>query len=490
MRIDRYLVVLVITLLSGAPFRCCGGDDLSAGFLFDEFALTLASGKRTEIFGPFYSDQFSDTARERRWTPLLSITRDPEAELTEIDFAYPLLTYDRFGEEYRFQILQLFSFAGGASVTGAERKRFTLFPFYFQQRSTHPDENYTALIPLHGRLQNRLFRDEVRFTLMPLYARSRKKDVVTDNYLYPFFHLRRGDGLSGWQIWPLLGHEHKDVTVRLDDFGDEQTMPGHDKWMALWPFFFHNNTGIGSTNAVRERAFLPLYSLTRSPARDSTTMLWPFFTWTNDREKRYREWDLPYPLVVFARGEGKTGNRLWPLYSRMTNATQESRFVLWPVYKFNKVDAPPLLRERTRILFFLYSDLREENKTTGAALERHDFWPLFTHRKGLDGNERLQILAPIEPFLPGNKGIERNYSPVWSLWRSERNAKTGAASQSLLWNLYRRDALADSTKCSLLFGLFQYQSTPEGRRWRLFHVPLGRSQTTPWQGGAAGDSGQ
>lgn len=475
-----------MALLGGMLETGRAGEGGSAGLLYDEFRLTLSpGGRRTEMLGPLFSHQHNDSATERRFTPLLSITKDPLTDFTEVDFIYPLLTYDRFGEEYRFQIIQWFSFSGGATVDENKRRRFTLFPFYFQMRSTNPEENYTALVPIHGRLVNRFFRDEVKFTLLPLYVQSRKKDIVTDNFVYPFFHLRKGNGLQGWQVWPLVGHEHKEVTTVKDDFGEEKIVPGHDKWMALWPFLQKTDTGIGSTNLVQERAFLPLYTQTRSPARDSTTVLWPFFTVTNDREKQYREWDLPYPLIVFARGEGKAGNRVWPFYSRMTNATHESRFVLWPIWKQNRVDVAPLLRERTRWLFFLYSDLREANTSTGQAMERHDFWPLFTHRREMNGNERLQILAPIEPFLPGNKGIERNYSPVWSLWRSERNGKTGDTSQSLLWNLYRRETSSDSTKCSLLFGLIQYQSTPSGRDWRWLHLPGKRAEAKPPESGEA-----
>ena len=71
---------------------------------------------------------------------------------------------------------------------------------------------------------------------------------------------------------------------------------------------------------------------------------------------------------------------------------------------------------------------------------------------------------------PDNRGIERNWSPLWSLWRWERSAKTGAASQSFLWNLYRNDTTVGAKKCSLLFGLFQYQSDGENKRLRLFYI--------------------
>ena len=44
------------------------------------------------------------------------------------------LNSSAFGQgEYRFHIGQLFSFAGGKDQQDAEARRFTLFPFYFQQ---------------------------------------------------------------------------------------------------------------------------------------------------------------------------------------------------------------------------------------------------------------------------------------------------------------------------------------------------------------------
>ena len=123
---------------------------------------------------------------------------------------------------------------------------FTLFPIYFQQRSPDPKENYTALVPFYGHLKNRLFRDEIFFVMFPIYSETRKRDVVTDNYLYPFFDLRHGDGLRGWQFWPLVGTEHKDVTTQTNGFGEIETIAGHDKFFALWPIHFYQNTGIGT----------------------------------------------------------------------------------------------------------------------------------------------------------------------------------------------------------------------------------------------------
>ncbi len=466
------LRICCLGLAIGIPSAAFAGDGFRAGPLFDQFELVVGSGQRTEAAGPFFYDQRNDSEKTWAVPPLLSYDADPATESKEFDSVYPVLTYERYGMEYRWQLAQLLSFSGGQNPDDSTAKRFTLFPVYFQQRSSNPDENYTALFPLYGRLQNRLFRDEIFFVLFPIYGESRKRDVVTDNYLYPVIHLRHGEGLQGWQFWPLIGSEHKDVTTKTNGFGETEINGGHDKFFALWPVYFHQNNGIGTDNPEKFRATLPLYSVVRSPQRDSTCVLWPFFTWIDDREKNYHEWEGPWPFVVVARGAGKTTTRFWPLFSRSHNDTLESDFYLWPLYMYKRLHTEALDRERTRILFYLFSNVTEKNIETGAERQRVDFWPLFTWHHDFNGCSRLQILAPVESALPNNQGVERNWSPLWSLWRSENNPRAGTASRSFLWNLYRRDTAPASKKCSLLFGFFQYQSDSEMKELRLFHVPV------------------
>jgi len=350
-------------------------------------------------------------------------------------------------------------------------KRFTIFPIYFQQRSTNAEYNYTAVFPFYGHLKNRVLRDEVTFAMFPLYSKTRKRDIVTRNYVYPFFHLREGNSLRGWQFWPVAGKEVRLEHTRTNGFGDDVHVPGQREFFAMWPFYLHSETDLGTTNPIVQTASLPLFSMYRSPNRDSTTVVWPFFNYADDREKKYREWGFPWPLWVIARGEGKHMNRVWPFFSQASNATQRSEFYAWPLLKMNRANAEPLEQKRTRIFFFLYSDLFEKNTLTGQSRQRKDLWPLFTWKKTLEGGERLQILAPFEPLLPNNKSIERDWSHVWSIWRSEKNLETGHASQSFLWNLWRRETSPDSEKSSLLFGLIQYQSGPDGRVWKWFHFP-------------------
>ncbi len=447
-------------------------DGFHAGLLYDQFPLTLDSGQRTEAVGPLFYDQQKDSEKTWAFPPFYSHDTDPSVESHEDDFLYPLLTYESYGQEYRWQLFELWSFAGGNTQQESRQKRFTIFPLYFQQRSPVPDENYTALLPIYGHLQHRLFRDKIFFVMFPIYSETQKKDIVTDNYLWPFFHVRHGDGLSGWQFWPLVGHEHKDVTTRTNGFGDTSIVGGHDKFFALWPVYFNDTTGIGTDDPEKFWAAWPLYLQTRSPKRDSTTVLWPFFSWIDEREKKYHEWQGPWPFVIFARGAGKTTDRVWPLFSQSHNDILESDSYLWPVYTFRRTHSDPLDLRRTRILFYLYENTVEKNTATGADKRRVDAWPFFTYHRDFNGNNRLQILALVEPAVPDNRGIERNWSPLWSLWASENNPKAGASSQSFLWNLYRHESTPTSKKCSLLFGLFQYQSDTDMKRLRLFYIPV------------------
>jgi len=297
--------------------------------------------------------------------------------------------------------------------------------------------------------------------------------VVTDNYLYPIFDQRRGDGLTGWEVWPLAGEDRKTPTCRTNSMNEVEIIGGYDKMFVLWPLCFKNRAGLGTTNPVSSLTLVPFYSQSCSPSRDETSYGFPLgFNAIHDRGKGYVEHDFLWPLFVQAHGS-KTVTRWFPFYSRARHNGLESGFYGFLLYKFNRLEAPPLDRRRTRVLYFLYSDTVERNTKSGDFKRHVDFWPFYTYNRDLDGNRRTQVFAFLEAFFPNNRTITREYSPLWALWRAEKNARTGAASQSLLWNLYRRESDGQSKKTSLLFGLFQYQSTAEGGRWRLCHLNPG-----------------
>lgn len=446
----------------------------SAGLFYDKFPLTLGPSERTEMAGPFYYKEQTDSQKTIAFPPFYSRETEPDITASELDVLYPVFTYVKYGTQYRAQFVEMFSVSGGQDPDNLERKRFTIFPLYFQQRSPDTNDDYTAVVPFYGHLKGRLFHDDIYFVMFPAYGRTREKDVINYNYLYPFFNVHNGDGLHGWQFWPFYGTEHKVLTTITNHWGDVETNGGHDQYFVMWPIHFRQTGGIGTASPEKLRADIPFYVWYRSPERDSTSVFWPFFNWIDNRvpDKKYDEKELPWPFVIIAHGPGKEALRIFPFYQQAHNDTFQDNFYLWPVYKYNALHAPPLERHRTRILLFLFQKTTEKNTETGKEKKRLDLWPLFVYNRDLEGNSRLQILALMESILPSSPGIERNWSPLWSVWRSENNPNTGARSESVLWNFYRRDATLDAKKISFFFGLYQYQSNSQTEKVRLFYIPV------------------
>jgi hypothetical protein len=473
---------LLASCLLAPAFADAQADDIfEDGPIFSKFRLTLTPGWREEAAGPFFYEQ--EISGQTQWAlpPFFCRTLTPEVDWSEWDLLYPLINYRRFGTEHRLQFGQLLSFSGGESPQQETIHHTTLFPLYFHQSSTEPKHDYTAVFPLFGHLENRMFRDDIKFMLFPLYSETRKKDVITDNYLYPIFDRRRGGGVTGWEVWPFYGEDVKIPTIRTNAMGDTATNGGYDNSFVLWPFFIKSRAGLGTTNPSTSFTMVPFYSQTFSPARETISYGFPFgFSAIHDREQNYVEHNFIWPLFVKAHGS-KTVARYFPFYSSAKHNGLESDFYGFFLYKYTRLQSPPVDRHRTRILYFLYSDTVERNTASHDFSRRVDFWPFYDYHRTMDGNRRLQIMSILEPIFPNNRTMTREYAQVYSFWRQEKNARTGATSRSLLWNLYRRETLGQTKKASLFFGLIRYQSTADGGHWRFAGLNLGgkTARTTP-----------
>lgn len=486
-KIARPATVLIKLLFGFGLCTVCAGEWTSVGPLYEEFQLTLLPGTREEAVGPlWYSEEQWEpgpgatevpsrggqiTLRTLALPPVFSKQERPTINSFSWDFIYPLVTYDRYGSERLFQVLQLLSYSAGEDANGITSEKFSLFPLYFQRRASDPAMNYTALWPVYGHLDKRLFRDEIDWILWPGYVRTRKRETITDNFLAPVFHLRHGPGLAGWQVWPLIGRESQTVGLTTNALGGVEIRPGHETLFALWPIFFHNDVMVGTTNPVHQRLLLPLFSLQLSPAKDIRTYVWPVgLTLTDDRSRLYHQTDFAWPLIGFGRGPSRQLDRVFPLFSRDEREGNWSLSVLWPVYQQRAFKSQAFERDVVRLLLGVYCDEAVHYAGTGRTSNRTDLWPLFIARRDAEGRERFQMLALIEPFLPHNESITRNYSHIWSVWRSEKNPRTGMQSRSFLWNLYRCERTRATRKWSALFGLVQHESGPEGPCWRWLHV--------------------
>ena len=97
--------------------------------------------------------------------PLFSYTSIQDDDFEEFDFLYPLLTYDRFGNEYRFQIFQVFYFRRRPNPAWKPTSA-SVYPVPVLLSATLADpraELHRAASHLRHICKNRLFRDEIHF---------------------------------------------------------------------------------------------------------------------------------------------------------------------------------------------------------------------------------------------------------------------------------------------------------------------------------------
>jgi len=119
-----------VRFLLAALFSQLGAFAIDLGPIYDSFPLTLQQGKRTEWLGPLVNVE--KTTNDWGWTfsPLMSYRYNPGVDNTSFDLLYPIITHDRYGSEYRFQIFQVFSISGGNNQN-QEKETVHAFPILF-----------------------------------------------------------------------------------------------------------------------------------------------------------------------------------------------------------------------------------------------------------------------------------------------------------------------------------------------------------------------
>lgn len=393
----------------------------------------------------------------------------------ESDLLYPLMTYRSRENEKSFQFLHLLTI----DDTVKEGSNFMLFPFLFYNNPPQ-GEGYFAFFPLGGKILNRFGRDRIEFALFPLYSQTEIKGKQTTNLLWPFFSLIKGEDESGWAFWPIYGTSEKKGVYRRNFF--------------LWPFFFRADEQLDSTYPLHTRAFFPFFYFADSAVRTDHTYLWPFFSHIEDNRKDFEEWNFPWPIFRIIDGKDRQMLRLLPFYSDDLTEKYHTRWLLWPLYKNDENFTPTFTSRRERVLYFLYSNTREqlvgEDKPQK---QRIDLWPLFTYEEKM-GLAHFSTLALLEPFFPGNEQIERNWSPLWRIYQ-RRWDHAGNEASSFLWNLYWKERRGDSLvfeifplifyrneknlqkfELSLLKGLYRYKKESDQACSYLFYLPWGWCQ--------------
>jgi hypothetical protein len=440
-----------------------------------------AAGYRSiHSLGPFLKHETKGAETEYAFRPFFYRAFD-DAGSSQTEVLYPVMTIKSHPDSTRVNILQLFSHDFGSRESGSTN-RFYLFPFLFYGAPDEEQDGYFAFFPFAGKMYNWFGRDEIHFFLFPLYGQTHRQDRQIDNLLWPFFARVSGREESGYKFWPIYGQSEKTGHYRKSFF--------------LWPIFFSEDLELETDTPVRRRAAFPFYMSIDSAEKSEQFVLWPFFSERVDNVQNYTEWNFPWPLIRVTRGETRYGYRLLPFRSDETVEANRKRWYLWPVYKIEDTQTEKFERRRDRVLYFLYSDMREEWYQTGEEKRRVALWPLFGYSRA-KGVSHFHVFALLEPFFPANNAIERSWAPLWRIYQQKWDQR-GNRIISLFWNLYwqekRDQAIAwelfplleyqqtgsEEIDFRILKGLLRYQSGQDGKSLKLFYLPWGLS----WSGEA------
>lgn len=417
------------------------------------FLILLGTGlARAEIDGdPFYQRITTPEESFLAIRPFYSDYKNVEKGARVQDFLWPLYTRKHFYDETYGRLL-FFGFQQQLPEDGQERYRNWLIPFWFSGMNAQ-GERYFALFPIGGTINEFLGRDEFSFVLWPLYSQGRINDVETTSILWPIYSRTTGNETDRFRIWPFYGHSVRDNLF--------------DRKFILWPLY--NEVRYAKEEDEGGFILFPLYGRIATEKATSYWVLPPFFRYTKGEERALY---APWPFIQWADGTKKK-LEIWPLFGRKQFCRQHKNYYLWPFIHTDKNFANQAVNERWRVYPFFHRE-----KTTPLAAEEVDkvesywkIWPVMSWEKKGD-QSRLRLLE-FWPFRY-TAGIERNWAPLWTLYRREASAHR--TDHHLLWGLYRQHAHADVFEWSLLKGLAGYKRTSSAKQYRVLFFRFGNDE--------------
>jgi hypothetical protein len=366
-------------------------------------------------------------------------------------FLYPFFTWERQPGYRTFSFFQLVNLRHRDEPGQPGEKSFDVWPFYFSKETGDPATTYHALFPIAGTLKYRFGKDALTWYVFPLYLHSEKSGMEVTTAPWPFLTFISGAGHHGFEFWPLFGHRG-----RANDY---------DRQFYLWPLIYYSAQHLDEPVPTVHRGVLPFYTRDTGPGLNSETYVWPFFGYTHRvKPDRYYERRYFWPLFVQGVGESRQINRWAPFYTHSIIKGYEKTWVAWPFYRHAEWADDKIAQERNQFLYFVYWSQTQRSLTNPAAAPAHKahLWPLYSSWDNGAGRRQLQVLSPFEIFFPNNDVIRQLYTPLFALYRYDRQ-DDNTERRSLLWNAitWRHSA---TDRAFHLGPLFSVQTGPDHQR--------------------------
>ncbi|HEY8995798.1 MAG TPA: hypothetical protein VIM71_14125 [Lacunisphaera sp.] len=407
----------------------------------------LTGATSLEAVGPLFFTRTTVPSEQKGVRPLFMETVN--GGVTEGSLLYPFFTWRREDGYRAFSFFQLVNSRRDSSEGQPTDDHLDVWPFYFSRKAIDPAASYQAFFPFGGTLKNRFGRDRITFTAFPLYARTEKSGRQITHAPWPFLRFIDGDGYDGFEFWPLFG--------RNRHVGDYD----HQFW--LWPFGYKSVDHLSEPVPDVKIGVLPFYSVDTGPGYIRKNYLWPFFGYTQRTAPyHYAEQRYFWPFLVQGQGDDRLVNRWGPFYTHSVIKGFDKTWLLWPVYREQRWSADGVAQKKDQVLFFLYWSLEQKSLANPSAAPAHKthLWPFFSAWDNGAGRRQVQALSPFEVFFPTNDTVRQLWSPLFALYRYERQPDSSAR-HALIWNAvtWRHSPTAKEFHLGPLFSVL----TGEGR---------------------------
>ncbi|MBI4007824.1 MAG: hypothetical protein HY354_04930 [Planctomycetes bacterium] len=490
-----FFAFLPFSLFTFLPIYSIRGQDFDPElnlWPFVYYDKNKATGlKELDVLYPFFTWQWGPESNEIFFRPLYNRKELPREGIVRTEFLWPLGFSVQEGQRSYTQFYPFYFFTKETDGERAEHNR-TLFPFFFSKNteSASGGNKDLAIFPFYGKFHNRFGKDSISFILWPLYTRVAEGGRETFNFLWPIFAYTRvghtgqspGSGF-GYKVWPIYGH--------LEKKGK------YEKGFIFWPLYTYTNANVKGVGTYSGWASAPFYVTEHTPFSDSQSVLWPLFSYVNNRRDRSKKWTYPWPIAVKISSEKRQKNMFLPMWNYDRTETSETRSIVYPL-NWWRTDRDERYVVSTRRFVPVYWSRSESWYNEGKKAKLLQGWPLFKHSKEKDGSLEFETLS-LYPLLD-DTSWNRNWGPFFGLYHLDKGADGVSNSSSFFWKFARFEKRPgiyfaevkpffsyykgddDRTVClSMLFNLIKYKqqdTISSAKLLYLFHVPLGKTKKT------------
>ncbi|MEJ5361869.1 MAG: hypothetical protein WHV26_07370 [Spirochaetota bacterium] len=304
-----------------------------------------------------------------------------------------------------------------------------IFPFLLYGISTDKKDRYLHVWPFGGMIKGKLATDSITTyifpgvalfflyptssyyvlavylvaSLVPVYVHYTSKDYDAHGILWPLIQWGKSPVRDDIRIMPLYAHSKKNGFYDTYSYG----------------LLYNVRKEYIGNDTMHTVLFVPLYARRwlESGKAQSSSLLWPFFSWGYNDKHGNLEINFPWPFVQIRDcDEPFIYKRIYfPFYGKYIEKNKTTFFIT-PLYFVLEKQTTGFESQYSiyGILFWYFKrDYSNEHQRYGKHWRFYKLWPLFHYEYNDKGDSSFAFLSII-PFRD-EEGYERLYQPFFSI---------------------------------------------------------------------------